>query len=69
MNYVKIKEFPHEFTVFSGMTESYYFHGVIMQKSLIIVVFGAILLLSISAQMYSINRSNPMVSGNYYSIH
>jgi hypothetical protein len=43
-------------------------HGVIMQKSLIIVVFSAILLLSVSAQMYSINRSNPMVN-NYYSIH
>lgn len=41
-----------------------------MQKSLIIVVFSAILLLSISAQMYSINRSNPMVANNnYYSIH
>ena len=66
---VKLKEFPHEFMIFLGALELDYFHGVIMQKSLIIVVFGAILLLSISAQMYSINRSNPIVSGNYYSIH
>jgi hypothetical protein len=41
-----------------------------MQKPLIIVVFSALLLLCVSAQMYSVNRStHPDVTNNYYSIY
>ena len=47
----------------------YKVHGVIMQKPLIIVVFGALLLLCVGAQMYSINRSNSDAIVNYYSVH
>lgn len=40
-----------------------------MQRPLIIVVFSAFLLLCIGAQMYSINRTNPIAQNNLYSIH
>jgi len=44
-------------------------HGVIMQKPLIIVVFSALLVLCVGAQMYSINRTHSGTVNNYYSIH
>jgi hypothetical protein len=37
-----------------------------MQKSLVIVLLGSLLLLCVGAQMFSVQRLNPNISNNHY---